>query len=203
MFTLLKLPYAYDALEPYFDKQTMELHHSKHHATYVTKLNEALANAPELYTKSIEELLVNLNVVPENIRTVVTNHGGGHYNHLFFWSIIQPPIGNGGEPEGELASAVDRDFGDVTKFRDDFTKAAVSIFGSGWAWLVANRDNKLSIITTANQDSPITQGLKPLLTIDVWEHAYYLKYQNKRADYIDAWWKIVNWQEVSRKFAKK
>ncbi len=201
MFTLPKLSYSYDALEPYLDAKTMEVHHSKHHATYVTKLNEALAGAPELENKTKEELLIDLNIIPENIRMAVKNHGGGHYNHSIFWTIMKP--GGGGEPTGVLAQKISSDFGDFSNFRENFTKAAVGLFGSGWAWLVADAVNKLSIITTANQDSPISQGLKPLLTIDVWEHAYYLKFQNRRVEYIEAWWQVVNWPEVEHRFLEK
>ncbi len=201
MFSLPKLPYSYDALEPYLDAKTMELHHSKHHATYVAKLNEALEKSPELQNKSIEELLANLNAVPENIRTAIKNHGGGHYNHSFFWTIMKP---NGeGEPTGELAKSIVRDFGDFNKFRENFTKTAVGLFGSGWTWLVVNTANKLSIITTPNQDSPLSVGLRPLLNLDIWEHAYYLKYQNRRAEYVEAWWQVINWPAVEKKFLNK
>ncbi len=201
MFTLPKLPYAYNALEPYLDAQTMELHYSKHHATYVAKLNEEIARAPELQNKSIEELLSNLMLVPGGIRTAVTNHGGGHYNHSVFWSIMKPSAsGGGGKPTAELSKCIIRDFGDFIKFREAFTKAAGGLFGSGWVWLVKDTTGKLSLITTTNQASPISWGLKPLLTIDVWEHAYYLKYQNKRAEYVEAWWNVLDWQEVAKRY---
>jgi Fe-Mn family superoxide dismutase len=200
MFELSKLSYSYNALEPYIDARTLEVHHSKHHATYVAKLNEALEKVPELQNKTIEELLASLDTIPESIHTAVKNHGGGHYNHSVFWSILKP---NGGsEPTGELAKIVARDFGDFAKFREIFTKAAVGLFGSGWIWLVADGSGKLSIITTPNQESPISQGLKPLLTLDVWEHAYYLKFQNRRAEYVEAWWNVINWDEVVERLNK-
>lgn len=200
MFELSKLSYSYNALEPYIDARTMEIHHSKHHATYVAKLNEALEKAPELQNKTIEELLTSLNSIPESIRAAVKNHGGGHYNHSVFWSILKP--NGGGEPTGELAKNVARDFGNFAKFREMFTKAAVGLFGSGWVWLVADDSGKLSIITTPNQESPISQRLKPLLTLDVWEHAYYLKFQNRRAEYVEAWWNVINWDEVATRLNK-
>jgi Fe-Mn family superoxide dismutase len=200
MFELPKLSYSYDALEPYIDASTMELHHSKHHATYVAKLNEALAKAPEWQNKTIEELLTSLNSIPESIRTAVKNHGGGHYNHSLFWSILK--LNGGQEPQGELAKAIARDFGDFAKFREIFTQAAVGLFGSGWVWLVADAAGKLSVITTSNQESPISQGLKSLLTLDVWEHAYYLKFQNRRTEYAEAWWNAVNWEEVGARLNK-
>jgi len=199
MFELPKLPYAYNALEPFIDAQTMELHHSKHHQTYVTKLNEALVSAPDLQSKSVEELLASLNSIPESIRTAVRNHGGGHLNHSFFWSIMGPA--KGVEPSGELADSIKKDFGDFSNFKEMFTKAAAGLFGSGWVWLVKDANNKLSIIPTSNQDSPISQGLKPILCLDIWEHAYYLKYQNKRPDYIAAWWNVVNWEKVAELFS--
>lgn len=200
MFELPKFSYSYNALEPHIDAHTMEVHHSKHHATYVAKLNEALEKAPELQNKTIEELLTSLNTIPESIRTAVKNHGGGHYNHSIFWNILKP--NGGGEPIGELAKIVARDLGDFAKFREMFTKAAVGLFGSGWVWLVADDSEKLSIITTPNQESPISQGLKPLLTLDVWEHAYYLKFQNRRAEYVEAWWNVINWDEVATRLNK-
>jgi superoxide dismutase, Fe-Mn family len=200
MFELPKLSYSYNALEPHIDARTMEVHHSKHHATYVAKLNEALEKAPELQNKTVEELLTSLNTIPETIRTAVKNHGGGHYNHSVFWSILKP--NGGGEPTGELAQYITRDFGDFAKFREVFNKAAVGLFGSGWVWLVADNSGKLSIITTSNQESPISQGLKPLLTLDVWEHAYYLKFQNRRAEYVEAWWNVINWDEVAARLNK-
>lgn len=197
MFSLPKLLYSYDALEPFIDKGTMEIHHSKHHQTYVNKLNEALEKVPELKDKSLEELLGNLAQVPEAVRGAVINNGGGHYNHSLFWTSMNPPAGGGVEPSGELADMLNKNFGEFKKLRDNFTDAATKLFGSGWVWVVSDSSKKLSVITTPNQDSPITQGLTPLLVLDVWEHAYYLKYQNKRPDYIKAWWNVVNWDEVA------
>ncbi|MBU1039203.1 superoxide dismutase [Patescibacteria group bacterium] len=195
MFTLPNLPYSYDALGPHLDKQTMELHHTKHHATYVNKLNEALAKAPQLKEKSIEWLLTNLSEVPEDIRTAVVNHGGGHYNHSLFWQMMSP---DKVEPPVELVSVINNNFGSVEKFQEQFNQAAVSLFGSGWVWLVKKADNNLAITTTFNQGSPLSQGLQPLLGLDVWEHAYYLKWQNKRADYVATWWQVVNWPVVAK-----
>ncbi len=197
MFELPKLPYAFDALEPHLDAKTMELHHGKHHQTYVTKLNEALATAPEWAAKSIEEIVQGYGQAPEGIRSALRNHGGGHYNHSMFWQIMRPQ--GGGEPEGSLGQGIASTFGDFGKFREAFTKAALGVFGSGWAWLVADAAGKLSITTTPNQDSPLTQGLRPLLGLDVWEHAYYLKYQNRRPEYVEAWWNVVNWEAVEER----
>lgn len=197
------LPYPANALEPYIDEQTMNIHHDRHHNTYVTNLNTALEQSPELQNKSVEELISNLDSVPENIRTAVRNNGGGHANHNLFWQIISP--NGGGSPSGEIAEAIDRELGGFQKFKEDFAKAATTRFGSGWAWLVVDKSSKLSIISTPNQDNPLSQGLTPILGLDVWEHAYYLKYQNKRPDYIGAFWNIVNWDEVNRRYeaAKK
>ena len=201
-YELPKLPYAYDALEPYIDAKTMEIHYTKHHQTYVTKLNEALDKHPEIADKPLEELLANLDAVPEDIRTAVRNHGGGHSNHSFFWTIMGANMPNiGKEPAGDVASAITGAFGDFAKFKEEFTKAAADVFGSGWAWLVVGADGKLAVVSTPNQDSPLIKHQKPVLGLDVWEHAYYLKYQNKRPDYIDAWWNVVNWDAVSEKFA--
>jgi Fe-Mn family superoxide dismutase len=201
-YELPKLPYAYDALEPYIDAKTMEIHYTKHHQTYVNKLNEALDKHPEIADKPLDELLANLDAVPEDIRTAVRNHGGGHANHSFFWTIMGPQgAGVGKEPEGKIADEIIAAFGDVAKFKEEFAKAAAGVFGSGWAWLVIGADGKLAITSTPNQDSPITKHQKPLLGLDVWEHAYYLKYQNKRPDYIDAWWNVVNWSAVNKKFS--
>jgi Fe-Mn family superoxide dismutase len=198
-FTLPPLTYAYDALEPYIDKATMEFHHDKHHATYVTNLNKALESAPELSGKSLEELLASgLAAVPESIRTAVRNHGGGTINHNLFWNIMGPNAG--GAPSGKLAEAVKSVFGGYDQFKEKFTAAAMGRFGSGWAWLVKDAAGKLDISSTANQDSPVSEGKTPLLTLDVWEHAYYLKYQNRRAEYITAWWNVVNWAEVEKRF---
>ena len=202
-YELPKLPYAYDALEPYIDARTMEIHYTKHHQTYVNKLNEALDKHPEIVDRPLDELLANLDAVPEDIRTAVRNHGGGHANHSFFWTIMgaQGGAGVGNEPEGKVAGEIVATFGDVAKFKEEFAKAAGGVFGSGWAWLVIGADGKLAITSTPNQDSPIMRGQKPLLGLDVWEHAYYLKYQNKRPDYIEAWWNVVNWSAVNKKFS--
>lgn len=199
MFSLPDLPYGYDALEPYIDEQTMKLHHTKHHQTYIDKLNTALEGHDTLASKSIEELLEDLNSLPSDIRTNVQNNGGGHYNHSFFWEVMAP--GQNGQPEGIAAEAINNVFGSFDNFKSKFTDAAVSRFGSGWAWLTA-KNGKIEIESTANQDSPISAGSKPILGLDVWEHAYYLKYQNRRPEYIDAWWKVVNWSEVSRRFSQ-
>ena len=192
-YELPKLPYAYDALEPYIDAKTMELHYTKHHQTYVTKLNEALDKHPEIADKPLEELLGALDAVPEYIRTAVRNHGGGHMNHSFFWAIMGPKAG--GEPDGKVGEAIAATFGNFGKFKEEFTKAATGVFGSGWAWLVLEK-GKLAIATTPNQDSPIMKGQKPVIGLDVWEHAYYLKYQNRRPEYVDAWWNVVNWENI-------
>lgn len=200
-YELPKLPYAYDALEPYIDARTMEIHYTKHHQTYINKLNEALDKHPEIADRPLDELLADVDAVPEDIRTAVRNHGGGHSNHSFFWTIMGAPgVGVGKEPEGKIADEIVATFGDVAKFKDEFTKAAGGVFGSGWAWLVIDADGKLAITSTPNQDSPLMEHQKPLLGLDVWEHAYYLKYQNKRPDYIDAWWNVVNWSAVNEKF---
>jgi Fe-Mn family superoxide dismutase len=198
-FTLPDLPYASDALEPYIDKLTMEIHRGKHHATYVANLNKALEAAPELAGKSLEALLAdNLALVPESIRTAVRNSGGGHINHSLFWQIMGPNAG--GEPAGKLAEAIRGVFGGFDQFKEKFSAAAIGRFGSGWAWLVKDSSGKLDIQSTANQDSPISEGRLPILTLDVWEHAYYLKYQNRRAEYVSAWWNVVNWKEVEKRF---
>jgi Fe-Mn family superoxide dismutase len=194
---LPKLPYPYDALEPYIDARTMEIHHTKHHQGYVNNLNAALDKAPELQKKSLEDLLRGINTVPEAIRTAVRNHGGGHANHTLFWQIMKPK--GGGSPGGTLAGALQAGFGDVAKFKEAFTNAAATRFGSGWAWLVT-QGGKLQVVSTANQDSPFMDGKTPILGLDVWEHAYYLKYQNRRAEYIEAWWNLVNWDEVAKRF---
>ncbi len=196
-FSLPPLPYDYTALEPHIDEQTMRIHHDKHHATYVTNVNAALENQPELQGKSIEELLRDINSVPENIRTAVRNNGGGHANHTLFWEIMGP--NGGGQPTGELAAAIDQAFGSFEAFKEQFAKAATTRFGSGWAWLLAD-GGRLEITSTQNQDNPIMEGRTPILGLDVWEHAYYLKYQNRRPDYLAAWWNVVNWEEVSKRF---
>ncbi|MBC2301807.1 superoxide dismutase [Listeria welshimeri] len=196
-YELPKLPYTYDALEPNFDKETMEIHYTKHHNTYVTKLNEAVANHPELASKPVEELVANLDSVPEDIRGAVRNHGGGHANHTLFWSILSP--NGGGAPTGNLKAAIESEFGTFDEFKEKFNAAAAARFGSGWAWLVVN-NGKLEIVSTANQDSPLSDGKTPLLGLDVWEHAYYLKFQNRRPEYIDTFWNVINWDEANKRF---
>ncbi len=198
-FQLPPLPYAFDALEPHIDAKTMEIHHDKHHAAYVTNLNAALEKFPALQSKSIEALLKEINSVPEEIRTAVRNNGGGHMNHTMFWELMGPQAG--GEPTGALADAINKSFGSFAAFKEQFAKAGMGRFGSGWAWLLKH-DNKLSIESTANQDQPIMEGKLAILGVDVWEHAYYLKYQNRRADYLAAWWNVVNWNEVAKRFGK-
>ena len=196
--TLPPLPYPATALEPHIDAQTMEIHHGKHHAAYVNNLNAALEKAPELANKSLEELLKNLNAVPEAVRTAVRNNGGGHWNHKLFWQSMTP--NGGGAPSGKLAEAINAAFGDFEKFKEQFNAAGVARFGSGWVWLV-KEGGKLAITSTPNQDNPIMDGKPaPLLGNDVWEHAYYLKYQNRRPDYLKAWWNVVNWAEVGKRF---
>jgi len=198
-FTLPPLPYAYDALEPHIDARTMEIHHDKHHAGYVANLNKAVADQPDLAKKSAEDLLKDLNAIPESIRTAVRNNGGGHYNHSLFWQMMKP--NGGGEPGGDLAKAVDSAFGSFSAFKENFGKAALGQFGSGWAWLILD-GKALKIEGTPNQDTPLSQGRTPLLGLDVWEHAYYLKNQNRRADYVAAWWNVVNWNFVAERYAK-
>ena len=193
------LAYAYDSLEPFIDKETMTLHHDKHHATYVNNLNAALEKHPELESKPVESLLADLNAVPEDIRAAVRNNGGGHVNHSMFWTIMGP--NQGGDPSGGVAEAIASTFGDFETFKKNFNDAGVKQFGSGWAWLVLTRDGKLQVTSTPNQDNPMSQGLYPVMGNDVWEHAYYLKYQNRRADYLAAWWNVVNWSEVAKRFA--
>jgi Fe-Mn family superoxide dismutase len=194
--TLPPLPYDYGALEPHIDARTMEIHHTKHHQTYVNNLNAALEKAPNLQGKSLEELLGNLDAVPEGVRTAVRNNGGGHWNHSMFWQIMGPNVGSA--PSGALADALTSSFGGLDQFKEKFAAAAVGRFGSGWAWLIAD-GNSLSIDSTPNQDTPVMQGKRPILGLDVWEHAYYLKYQNRRADYIGAWWQVVNWEAVAER----
>jgi Fe-Mn family superoxide dismutase len=196
-FELPKLPYAEDALEPYIDAQTMNIHHTKHHQTYVTNLNAAIEKHPELAGKSLEDLLSDLNAVPEDIRTAVRNHGGGTYNHNLFWEIMGPKTGN--SPSGELTKALESAFNSFDAFKEEFTKAATTRFGSGWAWLVKKGEG-LAVVSTANQDTPLSDGATPILGLDVWEHAYYLKYQNRRPEYITNWWNVVNWDEVARRY---
>ncbi len=200
-FTLPALPYATDALEPHIDKMTMEIHHGKHHNAYVTNLNKALESAPDLANKTVEELLANnCAIVPESIRTAVRNNGGGHINHSMFWQIMGPKAG--GAPSGKLADAIKSAFGNFDAFKEKFNAAGATRFGSGWAWLIKNSSGALEVYSTANQDSPVMEGKNPLMGLDVWEHAYYLKYQNRRPDYIGAWWNVVNWAEVERRFQK-
>jgi len=206
-FTLPNLPYAHDALEPVIDKATMEIHHGKHHNAYVTNLNKALEGKANLESKSIEDLITNLTGVPDDIRGAVRNNGGGHYNHSMFWTLLAPKgKGGGGEPTGALAAAIQSDLGGFAKLKEDFAKAATTRFGSGWAWVVV-KNGKLAVCSTANQDNPIMgEGVagcsgKPVLGLDVWEHAYYLKYQNRRPDYITAWWDVVNWAQADKNFA--
>lgn len=196
--TLPELPYPYDALEPYIDARTMEIHHTKHHAGYVNKLNAALEKYPALQAVSLEQLIANLSSVPEDIRTAVRNNGGGHANHSLFWTIMGPE--GGGEPEGELRKALEETFGSVDAFRETFTRAALSRFGSGWAWLALTRFGRLVVYSTPNQDNPRMEGLVPVLGLDVWEHAYYLKYQNRRAEYIQNWWNVVDWNRVAERY---
>ncbi len=198
-YTLPDLPYAYDALEPYIDEETMHLHHDKHHNTYVTNLNAAIEKHPELGEKSVEELLADFDSVPEDIKTAVRNNGGGHANHSFFWEILAPNAG--GEPTGAIKEAIEETFGSFDDFKEEFKTAATGRFGSGWAWLVI-KDDKLAITSTANQDSPLMDGQTPVLGLDVWEHAYYLKYKNVRPDYINAFWSVVNWDKVNDFYAK-
>lgn len=197
-YILPDLPYAYDALEPYIDTETMHLHHDKHHNTYVTKLNEAIEKHPELGNQSVEELITNMNAIPEDIRLAVRNNGGGHVNHSFFWKVMGPNAG--GEPTGAVKEAINQTFGSFEKMKEQFNAAAASRFGSGWAWLVVDKNKKLSILSTANQDSPLMEGKTPILGLDVWEHAYYLKYKNVRPDYIAAFWNVVNWEQVNQNY---
>ncbi|WML59727.1 superoxide dismutase [Neobacillus sp. PS2-9] len=196
-FELPQLPYAEDALEPHIDKETMNIHHTRHHNTYVTNLNAALQGNEELLSKSVEEVIANLDAVPEAVRTAVRNNGGGHANHSLFWQILSP--NGGGAPTGELADAINSKFGSIESFKEEFAKAATTRFGSGWAWLSVS-NGELELTSTPNQDSPLMEGKTPILGLDVWEHAYYLKYQNKRPDYIGAFWNVVNWDEVAKRY---
>jgi Fe-Mn family superoxide dismutase len=193
------LPYPYGALEPHIDARTMEIHHGKHHQGYVNNLNKALEGQANLQSKSVEELLQNLEVIPESIRTAVRNNGGGHANHSLFWPCMSP--NGGGEPSGELAGAIKAAFGSFANFKEQFSTAAATRFGSGWAWLCLDKGGKLMVTSTPNQDNPLSEGLRPILGLDVWEHAYYLKYQNRRPDYIAAWWNVVNWAQVAKNYA--
>jgi Fe-Mn family superoxide dismutase len=198
-FVLPPLPYAFDALEPYIDAKTMEIHHDKHHGAYVTNLNKAIEGNTELQRFTVDELIAQIDRVPENIRTAVRNNGGGHSNHSMFWTIMKK--GGGGEPKGELAAAIKSVFGSFADFKTKFNQAATTRFGSGWAWLFF-KDGKLTLESLPNQDSPIMTGGKPVMGLDVWEHAYYLKYQNRRAEYIEAWWNVVNWDQIAENFAE-
>jgi Fe-Mn family superoxide dismutase len=197
-FTLPALTYDYAALEPHIDARTMEIHHTKHHQTYVTNLNAAIEKAPELADKSLEWLLQNLSSVPEAVRNAVRNNGGGHWNHSFFWQIIGPKAG--GEPSGAVGEAISSSFGDYAKLKEQVNAAGLARFGSGWAWVVADKAGKLTIESSPNQDTPVSEKKTPILGVDVWEHAYYLKYQNRRADYLAAWWNVVNWAEVYKRY---
>ncbi len=199
-YELPKLPYPNDALEPHIDAKTMEIHHDKHHQAYITNLNKAIEGKPDLEGKSIEDLIGNLSAVPEDIRTAVRNNGGGHANHSMFWQIMGP--NGGGEPSGKLADDIKSTFGSFDAFREKLADAGAKRFGSGWAWLIKNKAGKLEIVSTANQDSPLMDGNTPILGVDVWEHAYYLNYQNRRPDYLKAWWNTVNWAEVSKRYEK-
>ena len=194
---LPKLPYSYDALEPFIDSKTMEIHHGKHHQAYVDKLNKALEKYPKLQSKNAEELIKNLDVIPEDIRTAVRNHGGGHVNHSFFWETLKKGV----EPSGDILKAINKKFKGFDLFKEEFNNKAVALFGSGWCWLVLN-GKELEIVTTQNQDNPISQGKVPLIGADVWEHAYYLKYQNRRADYMNAFWNVLNWQQIEKNYKK-
>ncbi|MFO0946022.1 MAG: superoxide dismutase [Planctomycetota bacterium] len=200
-FEQAPLPYAYNALEPHIDARTMEIHYSKHHATYVAKLNAALEHQPGLQGKTLEQILGNLDAVPESIRTAVRNNGGGHWNHTLFWQLMSPE--GGGEATGEVGEAIKKSFNSFAEFKTKFSDAAVNRFGSGWAWLVAGKDGSLTITSSPNQDTPIMEGKHPILGLDVWEHAYYLLYQNRRPDYIGAWWNVVNWKKVNELYASR
>lgn len=199
-FSLPPLPYAFDALEPYIDAQTMQIHHDRHHAAYVNNLNNAIAKHPDLARKSVEELVGGLSSLPEAVRTAVRNNGGGHVNHSLFWQVMKK--NPGGKPVGELAKAIEKKFGGLSAFQDQFTRAALGVFGSGWAWLTLTKKKELIIESTPNQDNPWMSGNAPLMCIDVWEHAYYLKYQNRRADYVTAWHNVINWDFVSERYRK-
>lgn len=198
IFTLPDLGYAYDALEPYIDATTMEIHHTKHHQAYITKLNEALDKHPELIGKKVRDLLENLDDIPEDIRGAVRNHGGGHYNHELFWRLLKKDV----TYQGDVTRAIEKKFGGPELFKEAFANAAATRFGSGWAWLVVDKNGELDVVSTANQDNPVSQGLIPILGLDVWEHAYYLKYQNRRPDYIKAFFEIINWKEVDRLYTR-
>jgi superoxide dismutase, Fe-Mn family len=197
-YELPPLPYPSNALEPHIDAKTMEIHHDKHHQAYITNANKALEGHPDLAAKPVDELLADLNKIPESVRTVLRNNAGGHSNHTFFWKIMGPNAG--GTPKGKLAEAINSTFGGFDQFKEELQKAAIGRFGSGWAWLVVNKEGKLQITSTANQDTPISDGLKPVIGVDVWEHSYYLLYQNRRPDYLKAWWNAVNWDQAEKNF---
>jgi Fe-Mn family superoxide dismutase len=197
-YTLIPLPYAYDALEPYIDQETMRFHHDKHHAAYVNNLNIAIAKYPELQEKRVEDLVKSLDRLPADIRIIVRNNGGGDLNHTMFWQSMSP--NGGGQPKGELGQVIAQKFGSFAAFQTAFNQAAIKVFGSGWVWLVLNRSRELTIITTPNQDSPLMQGFSPILGNDVWEHAYYLKYRNQRGEYLQQWWNVINWEEVNQRY---
>jgi superoxide dismutase, Fe-Mn family len=197
-YELPPLPYPSNALEPHIDAKTMEIHHDKHHQAYITNANKALEGHPDLAAKAVDELLADLNKIPESVRTVLRNNAGGHSNHTFFWKIMGPNAG--GTPKAKLAEAINSTFGGFDQFKEELQKAAIGRFGSGWAWLVVNKEGKLQITSTANQDTPISDGLKPVIGVDVWEHSYYLLYQNRRPDYLKAWWNVVNWDQAEKNF---
>jgi Fe-Mn family superoxide dismutase len=199
-YSLPQLPYPYDALEPYIDKMTMEIHHTKHHQAYINNLNSALEKYPEFHNLELEEILKKLNQLPEEIRTAVRNNGGGHYNHSLFWEIMKP--NGGGEPKGKLKEEIERNFGSFEEFKKLFSETAIKHFGSGWAWLVITPDKKLKVYSILNQDNPLMNGDIPIMGLDVWEHAYYLKYQNRRAEYVEAWWHVVNWDKIEENLIK-
>jgi Fe-Mn family superoxide dismutase len=199
-YSLPQLPYPYDALEPYIDKMTMEIHHTKHHQAYINNLNSALEKYPEFHNLELEEILKKLNQLPEEIRTAVRNNGGGHYNHSLFWEIMKP--NGGGEPKGKLKEEIERNFGSFEEFKKLFSETAIKHFGSGWAWLVITPDKKLKVYSMLNQDNPLMNGDIPIMGLDVWEHAYYLKYQNRRAEYVEAWWHVVNWDKIEENLIK-
>jgi Fe-Mn family superoxide dismutase len=199
-YSLPQLPYPYDALEPYIDKMTMEIHHTKHHQAYINNLNSALEKYPEFHNLELEEILRNLNQLPEEIKTAVRNNGGGHYNHSLFWEIMKP--NGGGEPKGKLKEEIEKNFGSFEEFKKLFSETAIKHFGSGWAWLVITPDKKLKVYSMLNQDNPLMNGDIPIMGLDVWEHAYYLKYQNRRAEYVEAWWHVVNWDKIEENLLK-
>jgi Fe-Mn family superoxide dismutase len=199
-YSLPQLPYPYDALEPYIDKMTMEIHHTKHHQAYINNLNSALEKYPEFHNLELEEILRNLNQLPEEIKAAVRNNGGGHYNHSLFWEIMKP--NGGGEPKGKLKEEIERNFGSFEEFKKLFSETAIKHFGSGWAWLVITPDKKLKVYSMLNQDNPLMNGDIPIMGLDVWEHAYYLKYQNRRGEYVEAWWHVVNWDKIEENLLK-